>query len=539
MNIRLMQYEDLQSVIDIRNDPETYKFLHTPKTFSLEEAQEWFKKTKPIWYIISYDSTIVGYLRTSDWNFEDRSIWIGCDIDKQFRRRGIAFLAYTKFLEMIKSSHWKTVKLSVLKTNPNAFSLYKKLGFEIFEELDNSYNMKIELNSYTNTKKGIKVIACYFGNRRFDSANENPHDAKDVYDMLQFMWKLEQNLDQGYPHDVCFVHNELLETDPAGNVEYIQKCKDFLNEIDGKQTKNGKAIIIHRPNIGISFGAFDHAFNSLKNDYDFWFFTEDDQVIVKENTFKNALTLLHIPKILPNGFVATVGVNRSWGPGANGGCGVTTREILQKVTENNFSGYLNRGSLPFFYNPNLANKSVQTISVDHLWSGEVMFTKVINDMGYYLEEHNDKCINMSWKDSRFGGRRTTRCRPYEPWMDNHDIEYLEIYKKLCQSEEDNVLSPLHDCNCPPIKVDALWLKDTINGEWLQDNNDKFVICNNNAIFNEHLKGNVSSSLDKLEIHWSNGVIYRINHNTITESATTLEVEDSNGTKFNIKKLPHN
>lgn len=534
-----MDYDDLQSVINIRNDPDTYKFLHTPKVFSLEEAQSWFKNSNPIWYMICSDNTSVGYMRTSNWDYESRSIWIGCDIDTSYRRRGIAFSAYTKFIEMLKASHWKTVKLSVLKSNPNAFALYKKLGFETFEETDDSYNMKLELNDVVNTKKGLKVIACYFGSRRFDSANENPHDAKDVYDMLQFMWKLEQNLNQGYPHDVCFVHNELLSTDPASNSEYVQKCKEFLINIDGKPTANGKAIVIHRQNIGISFGAFDHAHNMLKSEYDFWFFTEDDQVIVKENTFKNALKLLHLPKIHSNGFVATVGVNRVWGPGANGGCGVTTREVLQKVTEVNFSGYLNRGCLPFFYNPSPSDQAVQTATVDHLWAGEVMFTKVIHDMGYYLEEHNDKNINMSWKDSRFGGKRTTRCRPYESWMDNHELPYEEIIKHLATSDKEQRLSTMIDCDCPPIKVDTPWLKNTINGEWLQDNNDRFVICNNSATFNNTLKGNINSSLDNLEIHWSNSIIYRIKHSTIVESITTLEVEDSNGTKFNIKKLPHN
>jgi RimJ/RimL family protein N-acetyltransferase len=534
-----MEYTDLESVINIRNDPDTYKFLHTPKTYTLEESQEWFKKTNPIWYMIVCDSVSVGYMRTSNWNYEDRSLWIGCDIDKQYRRRGIAFSAYTKFIDMLKNCHWNTVKLSVLKSNPNAYALYKKLGFKTFEELDDSYNMQLSLNTFANTRKGVKVIACYFGNRRFDSANHNPHDAKDVYDMLQFMWKMEQNEDQGYPHDVCFVHNELLPTDPVSNSENVQKCKDFLLNIDGKPTANGKAIVINRQNIGISFGAFDHAFNLLKENYDFWFFTEDDQVIVKENTFKNALKILHLPKTQANGYVATVGVNRSWGPGVNGGCGVTTREILQKVTETHFSGYLNRGSLPFYYNPSPANQSVQTVTMDHLWAGEVMFTKVIHDMGYYLEEHNDKDINMSWKDSRFDGRRTTRCRPYESWMDNNDLSYGDIKKQLIISEKQFHNSAMPDCNCPPNKVEAPWLKETINGSWIQDNGDRVVICNNSAVFNERLKGNIASTITHLEIHWSNSVVYRIRHTSIVENVQLLEIEDSGGTTFKIKKSPHN
>lgn len=533
LNLRLMDKSDLPDVLKIRNDPDTYKYLHTPKPFSLKECQEWFTASKPVWYVILDSSKTVGYIRTSEWNFADRSIWIGCDISKEHRRKGIAFAAYTKFIEMLKKSHWKTVKLSVLKTNTTAFSLYKKLGFETYEEVENSFHMHLKLNDFTNTKKGIKVIACYFGPRRFNSANENPHDAKDILDMLHFLWKIEQNVDQGYPHDVCFVHNELLPTDPVSNPEYIQKCKDFLNEIDGKPTANGKAIVTHRPNIGLSFGAFDHAYNLFKDDYDFWFFTEDDQVVIKENTYKNALKILHLPKYHTNGFVATVGVNREWGPGANGGCGITTREILKKVTENNFSEYLNRGSLPFYYVQHLSQNTVQTNDDQHLWRGEVMFTKVIHDMGYYLEEHPNEEINMSWKDTRFGGKRTIRCRPYETWMDNHELSFEDIIKKL---DTSNKLIPLSQCNCGLVSIDIPLKKELLNGRWIQDNGDVIKICDEETIFNSQIKGTVHVTNDKVEIRWNNNIVYSILREQIVDDVVILDVCDSSGVSYKIKKI---
>ncbi len=428
INVRLMNKSDLEQVLRIRNDSDTYKFLHTPKPFTLEEATAWFDKNEPIWYVIEAH-IIVGYMRTSNWNYEDRSLWIGCDIDKAFRRQGIAFTAYTRFLDMLKKAGWNTVKLSVLKINTNAFNLYKKLGFDIYEETNDSFNMSLKINSYLNTGKGAKVIACYFGNRRFDPRNENPANAAHAYTMLEFIYKIEQEVDQGYPYDTILVHNELLPTDPVSNLEDVEKCKSFLNSIDGKKTKNGKIIVVHRPNIGISFGAFDHAYNMFKNDYDFWFFTEDDQVIIRKNTFKQAIKLLLMPKETPNGFVATVGVNREWGMAANGGCGITSREILQKVTENNFSDYLQRGSLPFHYVANLQPGAIQTNN-NHEWPGEVMFTRLIYTLGYYLEEHNMENINMSWKDKRFGGKRTPRCFPFDDWMEDTTLTKEYIVEKL-------------------------------------------------------------------------------------------------------------
>lgn len=520
LNIRLMTSDDIEKVLEIRNDPETYVYLHTPKPFSLEECKKWFEINQPKWFIIEYESNLIGYLRTSNWDFENRTIWIGCDIHKNYRRKGYGFNAYIKFLNMLKKSNWKTVKLSVLKSNSNAFSLYKKLNFEIYEDIGDSYNMKLELNDFKNTKKGIKVIACYFGNRRFDPKNENPQNASDAYTMLHFIWKMEQNIDQGYPHDTCFVLNDLLPSDPRSDDVEVEKCKKLLLSFNDQKTANGKAIVLTRPNIGLSFAAFDHAFNLFKEFYDFWFFTEDDQIIIKNNTFSHSLMQLHIPKEnIPNGFVASVGVNREWGPGAAGGCGVTSREILEKVTKNNFSNYLNRGSLHFHYVPDLQNNVVQTTN-GHEWSGEVMFTKSIYDLGYYLEECDSPEINISWKDTRFNGRRTTRCRPYEKWMDNIDLDISNIMVRLQNAEliKTNIIKKL-------------------NGTWIQENGDIIKFNDKEILFNNSNSGKIKINENDVEIIWWNGIIYKMQMDCIENNKDKIKILDSNNNIFYIS--PHN
>ncbi len=39
-------------------------------------------------------------------------------------------------------------------------------------------------------------------------------------------------------------------------------------------------------------------------------------------------------------------------------------------------------------------------------------------------------INMSWKDTRFGGRRTSRCHPYNDWMEDITLTKEFIVEKL-------------------------------------------------------------------------------------------------------------
>lgn len=505
ITLRKMVESDLENVLKIRNDPDTYKFLHTPKKFSIEDATDWFNKSSPVWYIIENENEMVGYIRTSEWDFIRKSVWIGCDIDKSHRRKGYAFEAYNNFIKNLKQCGCNTVYLSVLKNNTKAFNLYKKLGFETFTQTKDSFHMQLKIGDSLNSGKGIKVIPCYFGDRRkTQTAGRGPYNAKETLALLEFIWKCECTLDQGYPYDTYFIHNKLLPTDLTSTPEYVDKCVELLNSFDNKKTANGVARVVTRDNVGISFGAFAFAFDCFHDFYDYWFFTEDDQVIVKENVFVEAIKQLAIPdddKLV--GFVATVGVNWSWGPCAMGACGISSREIMKNVTKSHYSNYYKKHTLPFKYVDVLKDKTIQTNN-SHESEGEVRFTQIIAQMpNYCLAEHILDDINVSWQDT---AKRTRNCTEFKDYMISNEII---IYEAKCNE-----------------------IKEGIFGLWKQSNIEHtFRITEDNCSFkNMNLNGKLQvNGEEKIQIIWDNGVIYNLfkvddsNYNVQTSTGENIQI----------------
>ena len=116
VNLRKLTEEDLDFVLDIRNDFSTRNNLENNLVFSIEECKSWFEKNNPKWFIINSEGISVGYFRTN-------GATIGCDIHPKFRRRGFAREAFLEYLE--DKSY---ADLWVFEDN-FAIDLYSSLGF--------------------------------------------------------------------------------------------------------------------------------------------------------------------------------------------------------------------------------------------------------------------------------------------------------------------------------------------------------------------------------------------------------------------------
>ncbi len=125
--------EDLSFILDIRNHYDTRHWLNDNRDFYYHEIIDWFNTKHPEWYIV-YDENKhkVGYVRTSNKTIYN-SIYIGCDIHPDKRRRGYGFQALTEVIKMYRSQGINIFYLGVYSDNERAINLYKKLGFVTIE----------------------------------------------------------------------------------------------------------------------------------------------------------------------------------------------------------------------------------------------------------------------------------------------------------------------------------------------------------------------------------------------------------------------
>lgn len=127
LNFRKMEISDLPKFLEIRNV--SREFLHNNSEFTLDNAIEWYNKYNPIFYMIELGENVIGYFRTSNW--ENKSMYLGCDLNPNYRGYGLGYVSYIGFIKKINNEfELDNIKLEVLSTNIRAKNLYNKLNFK-------------------------------------------------------------------------------------------------------------------------------------------------------------------------------------------------------------------------------------------------------------------------------------------------------------------------------------------------------------------------------------------------------------------------
>jgi hypothetical protein len=197
------------------------------------------------------------------------------------------------------------------------------------------------------------------------SHSQNFPTKESVIDLINFNIECELKCNPGEPVDLIIVNSDI------GWQDGIR----YLDSINGKKLKHGKIHVLHRKNIGWSFGGYNHAFKMLGSSYDYFIFTEDDVVIGRDGYA--SIGIENFLKINNCGFLAYLGLayqaldlKGDDAFSAHGGVGLTSASVLRDVVKH-------YGSLPH------CDENTSQEYIDILGS-EIAFTNKIYRLGYQL-----------------------------------------------------------------------------------------------------------------------------------------------------------
>ena len=129
LEFKKIEIDDLEFVNRVRNGY-SYEYLHDSNTFTLEETKNWYYNSNPDFWIILNNNTRIGYFRLSNYSKENKNIYIGADIAKEYTGQGFAKQSYNMFMSFLfEEYNLNKISLEVLSTNQRAINLYNKLGF--------------------------------------------------------------------------------------------------------------------------------------------------------------------------------------------------------------------------------------------------------------------------------------------------------------------------------------------------------------------------------------------------------------------------
>ena len=146
VKIRKALAGDSGEILRWRNDPETIKFSIGKKNVSVQEHEEWFRKTLEsrtnFIYVGTVNHLLVGVIRFSD--FQDRSNFkVSINISPETRGLGLGFklmkLAEQELKHEIGSC---TLTAIVLKINVRSLSLFSKCKYELRSETEEAVEFR-------------------------------------------------------------------------------------------------------------------------------------------------------------------------------------------------------------------------------------------------------------------------------------------------------------------------------------------------------------------------------------------------------------
>jgi RimJ/RimL family protein N-acetyltransferase len=134
MNIALRQahINDLETVLNWRNEPSTYPWMGTPRPLTMEEHAPWFKRAIKdpdcLFLIIECDGKPVGQLR---YQRKDTDLEVSLNITGDMHGKGIASRAFAMGNDSVKKAGLaKRIFAHVQIDNMGSIGALKKAGYK-------------------------------------------------------------------------------------------------------------------------------------------------------------------------------------------------------------------------------------------------------------------------------------------------------------------------------------------------------------------------------------------------------------------------
>lgn len=133
LTIRTIEWKDIEWARQLRNHPETNKWLASSSTITFWQQIRWFynlKKDKSrTRLVLLYKDIRIGLFRVDQIDRQNKNLCIGLDIEPDWRGKGLAQKAYKMLIKYYFSKGMNRLWLLVGAYNNRAIYLYEKLGF--------------------------------------------------------------------------------------------------------------------------------------------------------------------------------------------------------------------------------------------------------------------------------------------------------------------------------------------------------------------------------------------------------------------------
>jgi ribosomal protein S18 acetylase RimI-like enzyme len=110
----------------------------TPHPFDGNQMDKIIKEDKDLYYFIIFENKIIAYGMLRGWAEGYDIPSLGIYIDKEYRGLGIGNMLMNFLHISAKLRGSEKIRLTVIKTNTSAISLYRKLGYIFIEDTENS-----------------------------------------------------------------------------------------------------------------------------------------------------------------------------------------------------------------------------------------------------------------------------------------------------------------------------------------------------------------------------------------------------------------